>query len=812
MAKNTYKTLIMLINSFLSIVVSQCRVWLQQGRVPSVFSPMIFSSPLFSPRLFFSLLFALALVICCCINPASAQGLNKQKLTVSYLYNFAKNIEWPNQSTMTSFNIGVYGATKPGLMEELAVLRDKARLRNLPITITQVSSISSLTKYHLVFIEQASAKTIADIYDVLEGKPVLVVTADYSNKQSVMINLVSTENDRLIFEVNKSNIINHGLTPLPELILNGGTEIDVAQLYRAGQASLVALQKQMRLRENTLNELTAAINTQEALTARLHAQMGELNQNIKKSDVLIAEQKNLLQGQQLQIDASKKEREALLLEVQQRTKELDEQQGHLRTILAEIEKREKRLTYLNTTIKLQENTILKQKDAIVDLDQLVDSQKVALRYLWGSVILGALLIITILIAYTIKRRDNQRLAAHSQDLQIARDRLAIAKRKAEDASQAKSEFLSLMSHELRTPLQAIIGYTEVVIEELKLADDINHLSDLNRVITNSERLLKLINSVLDLAKIESGRMDLDLTEVKLSSLVEEAVSTVAPLLEKNAIRLHLDVDDGEFLPLADPEKLLHILINLLGNAIKFAPNGQVRVKAYHQPKQIYISIADTGIGISADQQANIFDPFRQADSSATRKFQGSGLGLSITRQLCELMGGAIRVESELAVGSKFIVELPLPIKLVPVASVNNDVVDMPAENIVTPVASTGEQIVMIDDDPAFLDIMARTIRAEGYQVHTASDAEGGWRLIQAIKPQVITLDLFLPDQHGWTLFERIKADPDVCDIPVIVISMIEERKRFNRQPPEEYLTKPVRRDTLKQAIRRLAPHQKSAVK
>ncbi len=741
--------------------------------------------------------------------PAWAQGLNKQKITASYLYNFAKNIEWPNQSAMTSFDIGVYGPSNPALMTELNVLRDKMKLRNLPIVVNQVSRVDALAKYHMVYVEGASAKTLSDIYDALEGKPVLLVTAEYNNKQLVMINLIATGNDRLIFEVNKSNIINHGLTPLPELILNGGTEIDVAKLYREGQASLVALQKQLSSREKTLNELTEAIQSQEALNAGLQKQMAELNQSIQKSDTLIAEQKTLLQNQQVQIEASKKEREQLLHDVELRTKELDEQQAHLRTILTEIDSREKRLTYLNTTIQSQEETILKQKNAIVDLDALVDSQQVALRYLWGLVLLGATLIITVFIAYTVKRRDNQRLAAHSQDLQMARDRLAIAKRKAEDASKAKSEFLSLMSHELRTPLQAIIGYTEVVIEELKLADDNNHLKDLNRVILNSERLLKLINGVLDLAKIESGRMDLDLTEVKLSSLVDEALGTVASLAEKNAISLQVDVDDGETLPLADPEKLLHILINLLGNAIKFSPNGQVRVQAYHRPQQIFISVADTGIGISVEQQAAIFDPFKQADSGSTRKFQGSGLGLSITRQLCELMGGSIRVESEPGAGATFIVELPLPIN--PMAVPRPKPEGDEAYNAPAPVALAprGDQVVMIDDDPAFLDIMARTIRAEGYQVHTAHDAESGWQMIQSIKPQVITLDLFLPDQHGWILFERIKADPDVGNIPVIVISMIEERKRFNRQPAEEYLTKPVRRETLKQAIQRLAPHKKA---
>lgn len=755
-----------------------------------------------------SLLACYFLLLCIGLaNPAWAQGLNKEKITASYLYNFAKNIEWPNQASMTSFSIAVYGNNNPALMSELAVMEGRIKLDNLPIRIAQVNNIGALGGFNLVYIEQANAKAVADIYDALEGKPILIVTESYNNKQLVMINLVTTGNDRLKFEVNKSNIINHGLVPLPELILNGGTEIDVAKLYREGQASLVALQKQLRGRERALEELSIAIQTQQTTNTRLETQMAELNKGIQKSDQLIAEQKALLEEQQAQIEISKQERETLLAEVKQRTKELDEQQRHLQSIRSEIEAREEQLTHLNSTIKAQEDIILEQKNDIVDLDELVGSQKVALRYLWALVLLGVLLLITIFIAYAIKRRDNQRLAAHSQDLQMARDRLAIAKRKAEDASQAKSEFLSLMSHELRTPLQAIIGYTEVVIEELKLADETDHLNDLNRVILNSERLLKLINSVLDLAKIESGRMDLDLTEVKLSSLVEEALGTVAPLLEKNSIRLHVDVDDGDDLPVADPEKLLHILINLLGNASKFAAKGQVRVKAYHQPHQIYISVADTGIGISAEQQAAIFDPFRQADSGTTRKFQGSGLGLSITRQLCELMGGGIRVESQVGVGSKFIVELPLPIKCVPQSTIITDaeaLMDAEPRVIAEP---SGQQVVMIDDDPAFLDIMARTIRADGYQVHTAADAESGWRLIQSVKPQVITLDLFLPDQHGWILFERIKADPDVCDIPVIIISMIEERKRFNRQPAEEYLTKPVRRETLKLAIHRLVPQK-----
>jgi signal transduction histidine kinase len=730
-------------------------------------------------------------------SQAQAQQVNKQRITASYIYNFAKNIEWPNEAGMTSFDIAVYG-DKTAIYSELELLAEKVKLKNLPISISNVSAARALGKYHLVYIENASDQSITDIYSAVEGKPVLLVTYDFSNKQLVMINLLPAANDRLRFEVNKSNLINQGLKPLPELILNGGTEIDVAKLFREGQSSLVSLQKQMQLREKSLADLTTNIQNQVALNARLEKQMADLNKDIQKSDALIAAQNE-------QIEKGKQERLALVSEVEQRTKELNTQQQELTKIVREIGAREKRVLELDWTIKNQEVELKKQKDAIASLDETVGIQKKALMYAWGLVILGVALVITVWFAYNIKRRDNQRLAAHAQDLQFAKDRLAIAKRKAEDASQAKGEFLSLMSHELRTPLQAIIGYTEVVIEDLKINDDQIHIKDLTRVINNSERLLKLINGVLDLAKIESGRMRLDLAEVKLSSLVDDAVGTVKPLLEKNSTQLKLDVNDGATLPVADPEKLLHIMINLLGNASKFSPGGVVTLRAHHEQYRIYISVTDTGIGISQEQQQHIFDPFRQADSSTTRKFQGSGLGLSITRQLCELMGGTIEVESELGKGSTFIVDIPLPIESD--ASFGQSGVDG-GQEVELPEQSlelNGSHIVMIDDDPAFLDIMARTLRQEGYLVHTAYDAETGFNLLKKIKPQVITLDLLLPDQHGWLLFEQIKEDPALKDIPVIIISIMDDRKYNHKRQAEEYLTKPIRRESLKLAIQRLAP-------
>lgn len=590
-----------------------------------------------------------------------AEPVEEQKVVASYLYNFAKNVSWPRLKEADAFAIALYGEVDPTLLVVLDELRLRGKVEGLPIRYAQVDTLAELAQFHLVYLARADKKSVADVYDALDGKPVLLVTRDYQNPQLVMINITSERRDRLKFEVNKSNILNQGLGVKADLILSGGTEIDVARLYREGQASLVALQRQLRNREKALKELGQSIVEQEAINQQLQQQMADLANNIEASDALIAHQKNQLALQQTQIELSLREREALVQEVASRTAELTAQKSYLEQILSEINTREKRLADLNNNALSLEKTILEQKNAIVGLDQQIDAQQVALRYLWGSVVLGALLIITVFIAYIIKQRDNRRLAVRSEDLQLAQERLAIAKRKAEDASHAKGEFLSLMSHELRTPLQSIIGYTEVVMEELKIADDEAHVNDLQRVINNAERLLKLINGVLDMAKIEGGGMELDLTQIKLSRLVDEALSAVVPLLEKNAIQLRVDVDDGESLPVADPEKLLHILINLLSNAIKFAPHGEVEVQAYHRPEEIFISVTDTGIGIPVEQQRSIFDPFKQVDSSTTRSFQGSGLGLSISRQLCELMGGSIRVESELGKGARFIVELPLPI-------------------------------------------------------------------------------------------------------------------------------------------------------
>lgn len=742
-------------------------------------------------------------------NPVFAESADKDKITASYIYNFAKNIEWPDDERAT-FRIALYRLNNPGLSDAIMYLQENMQLRGRPISVAHVNTMKSLSNYHLVFTGETGNAVIADIYTVIDSKPVLLVTSGLADKQLVMVNFITTTKNLLGFEVNKSNIINNGLSPLPELILNGGTEIDVANLFREGQASLVKLQKQLQSREQALQKLIMDVADQEARNLELEASLVALNENITKSNATIQNQARLLQSQTDQIQKVQKELHDRTTELVQQKEKLVESQAKLTDIRQEIGVRESELVELNRKIVSHETTIQNQEGEISQLDEVVSSQKRALMYLWLMSILAFLLVATIFVAYMIKRRDNLRLAAQSKDLRIARDRLSMAKAKAEDASRVKGEFLSLMSHELRTPLQAIIGYTEVLLEDVKFDGKLSQVNDLRRVLNNSERLLKLINGVLDLAKIESGRMALYLTEVRLSSLVEEAIDNVKPQLDKNANELVVEVDDGATLPSADPEKLLHILINLLSNAAKFCEHGVITLKAMHEPNRIFMSVADTGIGMTAEQQDSVFDRFKQADSSVTRKFQGSGLGLSITRQFCELMGGSIYVESQINVGSKFIVNIPIPIS--PLSEFGARVINYSdasygaepgAEQI--DFSSFAHSILMIDDDPAFLDIMARTMKSEGYHVATATSAEEGLRLARKLQPKVITLDLLLPDQHGWLLFEEMKKDPVLKGIPIVIISIVDDRNYDKKQQADGYLTKPIGRESLKLVVKKLVP-------
>ena len=390
---------------------------------------------------------------------------------------------------------------------------------------------------------------------------------------------------------------------------------------------------------------------------------------------------------------------------------------------------------------------------------------------------------------------------------LAEVELASAKAAAESANEAKSQFLANMSHELRTPLNAVIGYSEMLSEEVEDIENGRLLPDLEKIHKAGQSLLCLVNDLLDLSKIEAGKMDLYLERFEVGALTEEVAATVQPLIARNANRLDVTVSPVAAMH-ADLTKTRQILFNLLSNAAKFTENGvitlSVEPQAFGGASWVRFTVMDTGIGMTADQIAKLFQPFSQADATTTRNYGGTGLGLALTRRLCQMMGGDITLSSQPGIGSKFVVNLPLSVRDTPVETVAATE-EAPATNANWPA------VLVIDDDPIVHDLMTRFLAREGLRAVIAGDGEGGLRAARELKPVAITLDVMMPKIDGWSVLKALKSDPETCDIPVIMLTMVSDKTLGFSLGASEYLTKPIDRDRLHLALERFAPHASERV-
>ncbi len=397
---------------------------------------------------------------------------------------------------------------------------------------------------------------------------------------------------------------------------------------------------------------------------------------------------------------------------------------------------------------------------------------------------------------------NAKLEETNHQVQLANVRLNEAREVAEAANKSKSQFLANMSHELRTPLNAILGYSEMLYEE---AQSESEIEDLRRIHHSGQHLLSLINDILDISKIESGRMELYLEEFALQSLVDDTLATAEPLFAKKNNTLKLDIAEDIGSMRADFTKVRQSLLNLLSNAAKFTKEGTVTLRMQRVSDEagewIVMSVTDTGIGMTVEQQAKIFEPFSQVDASTTRKFGGTGLGLAITRSFCEMMGGSITGESEQDVGSTFTIRLPVEVQDLPDQQSDDD--DEP-----TTAPEEGMKLLVIDSDPTSRHLMRQHFGREGIYSVMASNWHKGRERALSLKPDVIVLDVELaPPDNGWDILQQLAKDPLFSKIPVIVVTIADEKKRGFRLGAAEYLMKPVDRNQLLAAVHRCGERQ-----
>jgi signal transduction histidine kinase/DNA-binding response OmpR family regulator len=399
-----------------------------------------------------------------------------------------------------------------------------------------------------------------------------------------------------------------------------------------------------------------------------------------------------------------------------------------------------------------------------------------------------------------------RVRERTRELETAKEALEEARDKALAANRAKDSFLANMSHELRTPLNAIIGYSEMLAEEVAELGHAELVEDLERVHKAGRHLLSLINEVLDLAKVGAGKMSLYLESFAVKSVVQEAAEAVTPLARKNGNRLVVDCDSNLGSMHADRKKVAQVLLNLLSNACKFTRNGQVAVRAERVAdagvEWIMLRVSDTGIGIKPELLGRIFQPFEQADSGTSREFGGTGLGLAICHTFSRLMRGKIDVTSTFGAGATFTVMLPA-------LGPGHDQAEQPAasgdpaEGLDPRAARPVEgSVLVIDDDPTVLDLMSRSLARDGFSVLTATGGEEGIQKAREKHPAAITLDVMMPGMDGWEILSRLKTDPATRNIPIVMVSMFDERGKGYALGASDYLTKPVDWSHLAAVLRR----------
>ena len=395
------------------------------------------------------------------------------------------------------------------------------------------------------------------------------------------------------------------------------------------------------------------------------------------------------------------------------------------------------------------------------------------------------------------RQAQVELVQQKQDLEVrVRERtaeLAKSMADAEKANQAKSQFLANMSHELRTPMNAIIGYSEMLMEEAEDVGQDDFIPDLQKIHGAGKHLLSLINDILDLSKIEAGRMELYLENFNIKNLINETVSTIRPLIEKNNNTLETNLADNLDVMHADLTKVRQSLFNLLSNASKFTKQGKISLNVnsttVDEKEWIVFQVKDTGIGMNSEQMNKLFQAFMQADASTTRKYGGTGLGLAITKKFCQMMGGDIKVESELGKGSIFTIQLPIKVvdstKQKPIQSLDS------FASIEKEQSGEKNTILVIDDDPTIHDLLRRFLGKKGFEVETANSGAEGVRLAKELQPEAITLDVMMPGMDGWSVLTSLKANPQTADIPVIMMSMVDDQNLGYALGATEYLLKPV---------------------
>ncbi len=621
---------------------------------------------------------------------SDAQNYNDAEIKTGFIYQFSQNIIWENENEINEYNIVLYGKEK-SILPYLKKLARKQLLKGKPIKIAQVINIQELikSKPQIIIVNEAKNYELKSIINLVKGRNILVISDNSFQEKLIMINFIYSKNKTIGFQINTKTIYEQKLKILPTLLLLGGSEIDVKELYKKQELKLKEekervellrneLKKQEQLVNNLNKEIKHKLNELKKQKEEIQIQQQKIDEQ-KKSLFLvqnnIAEQKELLQekikelkNKQLKIN----EKERIIAE---QNRKVEEGIKILETLTNKISKKEREIENQEKQLGLQETKINKQQSLLI----------------YAGIIVFIILFLSILLIKSIRAKHlinkelilrnsevinkNKQIQEQANELLKHRNQLELlveertadllkAKEKAEESDRLKSAFLANMSHEIRTPMNAIIGFSNLLSSQDYNKNKQQEL--ISYIVRSSDTLLNLINDIIDISKIEAGQLQINKEECDINKIFDELLFIYDnKILSNKNVKLKIKKNNETHLIFTDEHRIQQVITNLINNALKFTEKGYIEVgynlEEINNKKEIVFYVKDTGIGISKQNQKMIFNRFMklEANDEAEKLYRGAGLGLSISKNIVELLGGKIWLESKINEGSTFYFSIPV---------------------------------------------------------------------------------------------------------------------------------------------------------
>jgi len=719
------------------------------------------------------------------LSAKNTSALTKEKLTISYVYSLAKYIDFNTNNKL--FSISLVSSNNK-LNKEFKKLVEHTKINGKKIKLYISEDKNIYTNANIIFIDKEKNHLYKKIFLKTKDTKSLLISNGYTDKKFVMINLFVTKKNTMKFEINRANILSKGLGIDPDIILLGGTELDIAYLYKDTRDSLSSKEVELKKIYTKLNTSRKALRKQQSKLTAMKDKLASLKKTnltfkkkiIEKEKTLqltkkeiaqynidVKKLKDYLKEKNLAIDTKESKLSTLLEEFTSTRKELKQIKSSLDAKM--LKSHELEVLILTKTKILEELKLrLEKKNTLIQTrEETITSQKEILWIAFATLIF--ILIIIVIISYLLKKQKttNTLLKKTQEELKIAKD-------KADVASQNKSKFVASMSHELRTPLNAVLGYSQLLQNDMSIAQ--KHQETFSIIRKSGEHLLGLINNILLISKMESGNIQVHNTSANVRDILDGMYSMFLLKTQQKNVELELIID-SEFPQYieTDIDILRQILINLLNNSVKFTNAGSIKIFAKYSDENLIITIEDTGVGIAKDEIDILFKQYQQTQSGI-KEGNGTGLGLSLVNEFIKVLDGTISVESEYEQGSSFTIALP--------CSVVNQHEDSEIKTITGLMENQKKfKVLIVDDVRDNRNLLARLLEATGFVTEEASDGLEAVSCVKKQRPDMILMDLRMPNMDGNEATKIILEIDKTIPVIAVTASILEMETLIHKPEP-----------------------------